>query len=346
MLFYKLLVECVYDHGHCHRARRNPQVSRRSLGSNPCRYARRARTPPLSLQSSRLRSPHHQLRRRQHQFQSQRRRSAHRRVCRSPLGQRLRRRSRQHQARRFCHALSAKVSLPRFLSYKGVEHEDEHGGDVSALRLPQQPRRRLHRHAAARLPALPARRSSSSRLGHRSCRLRQRQRKDARVQSRIQPLPGLGSLAASRLRARPDDAQSHRRQPRLRRHRPRRPRPFHLGPNPARVLPEHHHHSSTRSASSSHNHGLAKGPIRFGGEAVPARADRASIAVQIAPYLRGRVSAQNIAGSPASPTHPTCSSSSIPPTPRSLPSSAPVAPTTSSAPKSGPSSSPGQPMRI
>jgi rhamnose utilization protein RhaD (predicted bifunctional aldolase and dehydrogenase)/NAD(P)-dependent dehydrogenase (short-subunit alcohol dehydrogenase family) len=42
-----------------------------------------------------------------------------------------------------------------------------------------------------------------------------------------------------------------------------------------------------------HNHGLVKGPIRFGGEAVPARADRASIAVQIAPYLRGRVSSKH-----------------------------------------------------
>jgi len=42
-----------------------------------------------------------------------------------------------------------------------------------------------------------------------------------------------------------------------------------------------------------HNHGLVKGPIRYGGEAVPARADRASLAVQIAPYLRGRVSTKN-----------------------------------------------------
>ena len=41
------------------------------------------------------------------------------------------------------------------------------------------------------------------------------------------------------------------------------------------------------------NHGDAKGPIRFGGEAVPARAERASIAIQIAPYLRGRVSSKN-----------------------------------------------------
>ena len=40
-------------------------------------------------------------------------------------------------------------------------------------------------------------------------------------------------------------------------------------------------------------HGIAKGPVRFGGEAVPARADRKELAVQIAPFLRGKVSTQN-----------------------------------------------------
>ncbi len=40
-------------------------------------------------------------------------------------------------------------------------------------------------------------------------------------------------------------------------------------------------------------HGIQKGPGRFGGEAVPARADREKLAVQIAPYLRGQVSTQN-----------------------------------------------------
>ncbi|HUV68433.1 MAG TPA: bifunctional rhamnulose-1-phosphate aldolase/short-chain dehydrogenase [Terracidiphilus sp.] len=39
-------------------------------------------------------------------------------------------------------------------------------------------------------------------------------------------------------------------------------------------------------------HGAAKGKTRFGGEAIPARADRGDLAVQIAPFLRGRVSAQ------------------------------------------------------
>jgi rhamnose utilization protein RhaD (predicted bifunctional aldolase and dehydrogenase)/NAD(P)-dependent dehydrogenase (short-subunit alcohol dehydrogenase family) len=41
-------------------------------------------------------------------------------------------------------------------------------------------------------------------------------------------------------------------------------------------------------------HGIAKGPTRFGGQAIPAREDRRNLAVQIAPYLRGRVSTQNV----------------------------------------------------
>jgi rhamnose utilization protein RhaD (predicted bifunctional aldolase and dehydrogenase)/NAD(P)-dependent dehydrogenase (short-subunit alcohol dehydrogenase family) len=40
-------------------------------------------------------------------------------------------------------------------------------------------------------------------------------------------------------------------------------------------------------------HGLKKGAIRFGGQATAAREDRVGLAVQIAPYLRGRVSKQN-----------------------------------------------------
>jgi len=39
-------------------------------------------------------------------------------------------------------------------------------------------------------------------------------------------------------------------------------------------------------------HGDAKGPERFGGEAVPARDDRRKLAIAIAPFLRGRVSSQ------------------------------------------------------
>ncbi|MGO9338050.1 MAG: bifunctional rhamnulose-1-phosphate aldolase/short-chain dehydrogenase [Terracidiphilus sp.] len=40
-------------------------------------------------------------------------------------------------------------------------------------------------------------------------------------------------------------------------------------------------------------HGIAKGPARFGGQAAQPRENRNQLAVQIAPYLRGRVSIQN-----------------------------------------------------
>jgi rhamnose utilization protein RhaD (predicted bifunctional aldolase and dehydrogenase)/NAD(P)-dependent dehydrogenase (short-subunit alcohol dehydrogenase family) len=40
-------------------------------------------------------------------------------------------------------------------------------------------------------------------------------------------------------------------------------------------------------------HGVAKGATRFGGKAAEARENRSQLAVQIAPYLRGRVSIQN-----------------------------------------------------
>ena len=40
-------------------------------------------------------------------------------------------------------------------------------------------------------------------------------------------------------------------------------------------------------------HGIAKGPARFGGQAVPARDNRAELALAIAPYLRGQICTQN-----------------------------------------------------
>ncbi len=41
-----------------------------------------------------------------------------------------------------------------------------------------------------------------------------------------------------------------------------------------------------------HRHGKAKGETRFGGQVVPPRADRKELAIAIAPFLRGRISAQ------------------------------------------------------
>ena len=40
-------------------------------------------------------------------------------------------------------------------------------------------------------------------------------------------------------------------------------------------------------------HGKSKGSDRFGGEAVPSRDDRHSLAIEVAPFLRGRISAQH-----------------------------------------------------
>ena len=41
-----------------------------------------------------------------------------------------------------------------------------------------------------------------------------------------------------------------------------------------------------------HRHGAAKGAVRFGGAVIPARTDRKDLAIEIAPFLRGRISAQ------------------------------------------------------
>ena len=82
-------------------------------------------------------------------------------------------------------------------------------------------------------------------------------------------------------------------------------------------------------------HGIAKGPARFGGEAMSARATTAAhLAVQIAPYLRGRVSTQNPLDRELHRRARRAAVRELRPRARIWPSSAPVAPTTSSAPKS------------
>ena len=64
---------------------------------------------------------------------------------------------------------------------------------------------------------------------------------------------------------------------RLRRHRSRRPRPLHLGPDAARVLSQHDHaHRPDRPVHSTPRQAQSR---RFGGEAVPARSDRDDLAI-------------------------------------------------------------------
>ena len=90
-----------------------------------------------------------------------------------------------------------------------------------------------------------------------------------------------------------------------------------------------------RSGQFIERHGLAKGTARFGGEAVPARADRQELAVEIAPFLRGRVSAQRRWIAQLHRCAGRAAVRQFGRTRRSWRSWAPAAPITSSAPRSG-----------
>ena len=124
--------------------------------------------------------------------------SADRQAGGSAVGEGLGRRPGQHQAHRLCHALPGKAAgAGAHLQRRRIRRRD--GGDVSAVRLPQQSSRRIHRHSAARISAVSARRSSASRLGDCAGGERQRQIEDGRVQSRIRSLAGVAAVAAAGL---------------------------------------------------------------------------------------------------------------------------------------------------
>ena len=118
--------------------------------------------------------------------------------------------------------------------YRGEAHEDEMVAFYPLARLRREPRRGVDRYAAACVPAVRPRRSSSSRLGDRACRQRQRQGKARRVQRAVRPARSLGALAAPGLRAGADAAPRGRSASRLRRHHPRRSRAVHVGRYAAR----------------------------------------------------------------------------------------------------------------
>ena len=178
-------------------------------------------------------------------------------------------------------------------SYKGVDTEDDMVAMYPMCAFRNNPGRRVHRHAAARLSSLSARRSPASRLGHRPGCVCQRQNEDGGVQSRVQPLAHLDSVAAPRLRTWPHDARCAVRE------------------NPGCdgiVLGGHGLFTWGQTQRECYlntitiidqigqfiaRHGETKGTVRFGGEAVPSRNDRHALALEVAPYLRGRVSSQN-----------------------------------------------------
>ncbi len=207
------------------------------------------------------------------------------------LGQRLRRRPGQHQAHRLRHALPGEAARAR-AQLQRRRHRRRHGGDVSAVRLPQQSGAAsidtpLHGflpfpHVDHLHPdwgiALAASANGKTKMEEFN-----REFNHSLVWIPWQR-PGFELGLMMR------DAVA--RQSRLRRHRPRRPRPLYLGPDPARVLPEHHHHH--RPDRPVHRAPRQpKDPSASAAKPFPRAMIAQALAVEIAPYLRGRVSTQN-----------------------------------------------------
>ena len=190
-----------------------------------------ARAAALPVEPARRRPAHHQLRRRQHQLEVRPARSADRRAGARDGGEGQRRRSavdRHVRASPCCISTSSNSLIAR---YRGEAHEDEMVALLPAVRVRREPRRRVDRHAAARVPAVRPRRSPASRLGDRAGGERQRRSRSSRSSTqKYGRHDRLGAVAAARLRAGADAAQAPvEAQSRLRRHHPRRPRPVHLG---------------------------------------------------------------------------------------------------------------------
>ena len=190
----------------------------------------------------------------------------------------------------------ATLYLEKFLAlegcYKGIAAEDEMVAMYPGCTFRRQPGRRLHRHAAARLSTLRARRPSA---------------------------PDWGSLLAASANGKSRMEEFNREfghslvwMPWL--------RPgFELGLRMRRVVEENpgcdgivlgghglftwgetqrecYRNTLTiidQIGQFIERHAIRKGPTRFGGAAIPARAGRQELAIEIAPCLPGRVSARN-----------------------------------------------------
>ena len=150
---------------------------------------------------------------------------ADRRAGHGALGQGLGRRSRLDEARRLRHALPGQARAAEgALSRPRARGRD--GGLPAPLHLRPQPARRQHRHAAARLPALPPRRPCPPRRGDRDRGLGALGGADPRG---LRRRDRLAALAAAGLRPRAEAGGDRARQPAPGRLRARRARPVHLG---------------------------------------------------------------------------------------------------------------------
>ena len=141
-------------------------------------------------------------------------------------------------------------------------------GVLSAVRVRREPRGRLDRHAAARVPAVRRTSTTCIPTGRSRWRPAPTASGSSTSSTAVRPADRLGAVAAARLRAGADAAAGGRGAPGVRRHHARRPRAVHLGRDAARVLSEQHHARSIRWGSSSRRTQRRAGRRAFGGPAV------------------------------------------------------------------------------
>ena len=138
--------------------------------------AQAAGSAALSIEPARRRPADHQLRRRQHELEVRSAGPAHRPAAAGDGGEGQRRRSAVDRRRRVRHALSRQartISSPAI----AAKRTKTRWSALSALRVRREPRRGVDRHAAARVPAVPARRSPAPGLGDCAGGERQRRQK-------------------------------------------------------------------------------------------------------------------------------------------------------------------------
>ena len=158
--------------------------------------ALRSAAAAVPIEPARLRSAHHQLRRRQHVREDPHGRSADAADGRRPLGERLRRRYRQHEARRLRHAVSRQAGRAEgALRRPRIRRRD--GRLPLALHVRPEPARDEHRHHAPRVHCSSPYRSHACRRDYRHRGGAQRRTADAHDFRRC---AGVGAVAAPRIR--------------------------------------------------------------------------------------------------------------------------------------------------
>ncbi len=310
---------------------------------NECRSRQarleRTRPAPLPLQPPRRRPPHHQLRRRQHQFQDQ---------MPDPFTGRPSASSPSKAAA----AISVPSRNPASPSsimdrltqlkgiYKGEELEDEmvsyyplsafgHNSVAASIDtalhgfLPWDHVDHLHPDWAIAIAA--------SANGKRKMR---------RVQQRIRPQHHLAPLAAARLRTRPHARTGVKKKPPMPTASSSAATASSPGAIPSANATSTPSKPSTRWAASSPPTRRKKGPI-FGGIEQPALPDRADRRRRHPARPPRHLPPPTAARSPITPITKTPSPSPVPTGPKNSAASAPPAPITSSAPASAPCSSTG-----